>query len=443
MRWSWRADRRRAQDLLPPATDAIVEGSWIAVAYAAIEIAAGQTLRLGLISFALAALVGIAVARRPGVRPEGADRIVRLAGGVALGIVGWLASPDLGGWMLGLAFVRGTAHGAPWLDDLVVARILRRGLPGLAVPWLVSIAVGAPDRTAFVEAAFPSTLLFVAAGLFGTGLTRLEALGAEAGLDWRANRAWLALAAGVAGLVALAGIPAAFLLGEPLDALLRAFARPLADLLGAIVPVVSAVLAPLMAPLDALLSTRPNLPNPPAVPTGPPGAGAMPGGPAGIAGSIGPVAFALILAGLVVAVAAVRRRIAHLPAAADMPELPREERTIVLPSGSIRIPHLRLPRVARRRRPATATAAYVALLADLEGSAAARLRSESPASHARRLRPLGLDGLRLGRLAADYQLERYAGRPLTAQETRRAIDRWRRLRHGPVVRGGPSDGGRD
>jgi hypothetical protein len=79
--------------------------------------------------------------------------------------------------------------------------------------------------------------------------------------------------------------------------------------------------------------------------------------------------------------------------------------------------------------PTDAAAAYVTLMRDLAARPmVARAAGESPAEHARRLRSAGIGKPGLDLLAADYELARYAGRPITAGETRRAIARWQRLR---------------
>jgi hypothetical protein len=58
----------------------------------------------------------------------------------------------------------------------------------------------------------------------------------------------------------------------------------------------------------------------------------------------------------------------------------------------------------------------------------AREPAEPPATHAARIREAGVTDPRAALLAADYQLEHYALRSLSAPETARALLRERRLR---------------
>jgi multisubunit Na+/H+ antiporter MnhC subunit len=83
----------------------------------------------------------------------------------------------------------------------------------------------------------------------------------------------------------------------------------------------------------------------------------------------------------------------------------------------------------RRREPRDATAAYVALMADLERHRSVRRDpAETPAEHASRLRAEDRAGLMLDLLAADYALVRYGGKELSPREHDRALGRWRSLR---------------
>ena len=73
-------------------------------------------------------------------------------------------------------------------------------------------------------------MLFAGAGLLALGLARLEALAIASGVDWRRNRAWLLLLGGVVLLVLAVAIPAALLVGEPLEQILGGLAGPFAAL---------------------------------------------------------------------------------------------------------------------------------------------------------------------------------------------------------------------
>jgi hypothetical protein len=98
-----------------------------------------------------------------------------------------------------------------------------------------------------------------------------------------------------------------------------------------------------------------------------------------------------------------------------------EVRATELPTPQLRMPRIHLPQ--RAHAPRTAREAYLAVLHLLAGTDAARAVDETPAEHARRV-----GSSDVSRLAADYQLDAFGGRALTAPEERRALDRWRRVK---------------
>ena len=419
--------RTRVIGLLPSAAIALAEGAWVAVVYAALDVVllAGHA-PLGLWPFVIAAGLGIVVARAAG-NQDARLGVARLALVLVLAFVaGSLFSTLLAGrpisrptdllnagaLMTLVAVWRGTAHWRPEEDDLSLSTLLGIGVPALTVPFVVAVAVSESQRQDFLAVALPGTLLFVAAGLAGIGLTRLAALGRETGADWRTNRSWLALLASlVAGLLIVA-VPAALLVGAPLSAIF------------------GWLIDPLRAALDAGAAVIRDLATATGYPVPPPGPPeAVPGTPVVLPfGAPAPFAILFpvaILAILVVAVLVVTRG--------------RRDARRVLPAGvadeesGLKLPHISLPAVRlpslrlRRRppRPRTASEAYLATLEGLHGSAS-RSRSESPRGHARRVeRQLGW---RFGMLAADYELERYAGAELTGAETKRALRRAVELR---------------
>ena len=118
------------------------------------------------------------------------------------------------------------------------------------------------------------------------------------------------------------------------------------------------------------------------------------------------------------------------PGVNDTPVGPLTEREFRLPTVTMRRPRVPLPR--RNPQPTSASAAYVAFLADLAAvgsySDLARRPDEPPATHAARLRAGGFAHPAADLLAADYALERYALREVTPAETRRALRRRERLR---------------
>lgn len=414
--------------LLPASAAAIAEGAWIAVVYDALQSGlSGTGGTLGLWAFVAIAAVAMFVVRVAPSGPAHVGAVTALVLGT--GVAGWMSDPAvraivadgrLGdlvtagwGWLLALAAWRGTRHRDPSTDDAVVAPLLTWIVPGLAIPWL--IGSGSSERQAFVDAALPATLLFVAAGLIAVGLTRLEALGHLVGVDWRRNRAWLSMLVAVAGLVVLIAIPATWLLNASAEASMR-------TLLGPAVAVADAV-AGMAAPVEDAIGGF--------LPGGSPGQPAFP--PAGAPTSSWATWIdAVVLTGVFLVMVGVLLVFRRIMTSQSRPEQPRPEvemRYAVppppLPGG---LGWIRLPRLGLRREPVprTASEAYLVVLDRFEPDE--RLRrtpSESPAAHARRLRDMGAGTLSLDLLAADFELERYRGATLTPSESRRAIERAR------------------
>lgn len=423
----------RLLGLLPTAATASAEGAWIAVVYAALQlgVARGQ-LVLSPWAFATAAWVGIVAGRR--IRGRAAPTMT-VGFAVAAGLAGWLADPTAramvattawtgsfaqhgAGWLVGFAVWRGTRHGDPAIDDLVVSSLLAWAVPLLAVPWLVGTATASRQR--FVDAALPATLLFVAAGLVAIGLARLDTLERAVGVDWRRNRTWLALLVGVVGLVVAIGTPIAFLLGASLEAIGRTVLGPL----GAVVTGLGAVVVPIGEGIGRVVGLLVGPAGPAPSATLPPRGPAIPPIPDWVG-----TAVAAVLGLAMLALALVLRRLTGGgPRTVRWKTLKTEERRIVLPVFALRLPTVRVPRfrLVRAPRPRTASDAYFAALRDLDRDGRlARTPAESPAAHARRLRVAGVGALSFDLLAADFELERYAAVTLTAAETRRAIRRSR------------------
>jgi hypothetical protein len=237
----------------------------------------------------------------------------------------------------------------------------------------------------------------------------------------------------VLGVMLLIAIPAAYLIGAPIVLLAAGLLGPLSFILGPIgfvfgkiIEFVFLLLTPFIDLLQGLLGRRP-----PDQPPANPGQGPLVppevqnGDQSMLAFVVALIVVALILAGLFYLVL----RLTYRPRTRDeaAPEAPLEEREFRLPTLRFRRPHLGLP--ARHPRPTTASGAYLAFLADLQGAPdLARRPEEPPATHAARLRAAGFGDRRAGLLAADYQLERYALRDLPPRETARAVRRWEALR---------------
>ena len=371
----------------------------------------------GLAVIYVAAVLGI------GAMAAGPDLVSGLPGSIADQSAAWLAA---------VAVFRGTRHVDRVDDDLVVTGLLQWGLLLLVVPWILGTTGGEAVRSVFIGLAFPATLLFGAAGLLAIGLARLETLAALSGLDWRRNRAWLLLLAGVLlGMTAIA-VPGAFLLGEPLGELANVAAGPLSILLtpfAEVARILIMVIFFLLGPIIDWLQSirRPPQPQQPS-PVG--GSGVLPPDqttqePAGALIAV-LVVLAAIAAVIVIALV-LRASYRRAPLVDGGSDGVFEER-------EFRVPHLgfhapRLPWLRSRRRPTTASGAYVAFLSELDRAPdLARRPDEAPAMHASRIREAGFEDPRAALLAADYQLERYALADLGPRETSRALRRFTRLR---------------
>ena len=431
---SWRADGLLTLLAL------VAEGAWLAVVYAAVQVViGGQAPLLGTFELTIAAAVAALLARRGVLDPDGRP-LTFFAATVAAGVVGWLVSPDPrellaggnlagaiglhpGGWLVAVAFLRGIGRGLE-VDDRAVTRLVLWGTPGLALPWIAGQLAPQPLRGVFVEQAFVASLTFVSAGFMAAGLARLQVIGQETGVDWRENRSWLGLLVGVLAMVLAIGVPAAYLLGLPIDTVARGLLGPLGTLLGYMVLVVLIPLAWVAGLLtQALLSLGLRLPAP---------AGAQSTGQPfrlpetydfeqvrGGLLTVGIFWVLVLLLAVIVGRTWLRRRSRRTARAAS------EERFIHLPETRLR---LGLPRLGLRRRrhpaaPHDAVSAYLAALELFDPGELMRREAESPLSHARRV-----TDRQLSLLAADYALARYGGRALTRLEHLRALGRWRGLR---------------
>jgi hypothetical protein len=409
----------RVLALLPAAAVCLAEAAWIAVVAGVWSAAApGGPPAFGLWGLAAFVGLGLGVARSPRIRATGRATLIvavvaGLAGvmaGAAAGLGSSAASTGIGAFGA-LAVWRGSRHGDPNSDDDVTSALLRVGVPGLAIPWLIG-AAGSANRDAFIAAALPATLLFVAASLVAVGLTRLEALSAESGLDWASNRAWLFLLGGVVAGLALVSVPATLLLGAPVGEVVRGMLAPFAaavDVVGSVVAggLAAAGVAPAPPADPATVGPSPRLSLPPW----------------------GPIALSLLALGVVVVGAVAAAAWRGRGARRDAPVAPRvrEERHVELHLPRLALPSLPWSRLrVIRRRPDSVTGAYLATLDGLARRDLGRAGDESPRAHARRLRDAV--GWRLGFLAADYELERYGARTVTPRERRRALLRARWLR---------------
>lgn len=468
-------------EMVPAVLDALAEGAWIAVFYRLMAIAADERPTFGLPSLALVVAGGLILGRLlraragdapsgslPGrssgsplggsVAPRASAVALALAIAAATAIAGWLASPGVrealtrtdlaaavsrhpGGWLVGLAVLRGLAHAGSGDVEASAVRGIRLGLPILIVVWLAGSLVAPAQQPAFRGDALPNTVVFMVAGLLGLGLDGLRAQARLGGFDWRANRGAPALLTVVVGLMVVLAVPAALVLGQPLIELLLALARPaigvvLLILLIRTAPRAVAFAGPWAALAFAIVIFFRLLGVEPADVaktvqqlqqalqlTPPPDSGGSTGDLPAITAWLVAIAAAGVL--VLIVRAWLRRRAAAM--AADV----FEERSVVLEATRVRWPRLSLgwrQRLAMPR-PGDAVSAYRAALTALAMDPDLRRgAAESPAEHGARLRDWDPAGAPLRRLAADYELARFGGRELSGREEARALRRWQRVR---------------
>ena len=426
---------------LLPVLAIVAEGAWLTVVYIAVETAIdGRPPLLGTLELAAAAGLFAVAVRRRWLRPDEAP-LRFYAALLAVGLVGWLWSAEArapalrgevasavglhpGGWLLLIAAMRGVGRGVE-IDDRALTRLVLVGVPALAVPWTLGQLGSGELRPTFVEGAFVGSLTFVATGFMAAGLARLSEIGRETGVDWRRNRSWLGTVLGVLALVLAIGLPAAWLLGLPVDAVARGLVGPVVSLIGyaflalafvaaigsaALYEVLSRIGIVLPAPmtadeLDRLPEVREYT----------------------IDQLQGPLATIAIVWLLVAVLAIVVIRTWIRRRARGVAHGIREERRIVFPQRAFRlkVPSLAVSRGRKSISAADGATAYLAALGELEAHRqdAARRPTETPRDHARRV---AIGEIRL--LQADYALARYRGRALTPAEDRRAVARFSRLR---------------
>ena len=179
----------------------IAEASWIAVIAGLLDAFTLHEPVTGVPELLLAAIAGVVAARVLG--PRLGDRWSRVAVGLAAlaGLIGWLTSPNLvgspGGWLAGVAFVRGMAHARLPVDPQRIGTLLAVGVPGLAIAAILGGMVTEPWRGDFREAAQAQVLLFLVTGVSALALARLGEAGGGARIDARRNPAWLMLLGGL------------------------------------------------------------------------------------------------------------------------------------------------------------------------------------------------------------------------------------------------------
>ncbi len=435
-----------------PVVQCLAEGGLLAVVAAAIQALFGEPPIIGPLEFAILAGIGMAWARRTSRRTAAWEAFGLPAIAVAAGTVCWLLAPEVrialiegdlqaavaahaGGWIGAAAVYRGHVHHSREEDEEIQDALMRWGLPLLAGAWLIGDLAarnGGPLLDdAFTAVAFIGSLVFIGSGVLALGLARLEAVRG----DGPGGGSWFGFALVVALGMTVIGIPAALVLGVPLEMLVVAALAPIRVIGAFLVLVLSPVV--LVAALLADL-VRGVLP---------PGFGVggleLPQIDPGVTQPSSPlpgILFYLVVGAIIaLELAAValylwwrwreRREIEAL-----LSEV-HEERTVVFD---------RAPRPPRPARPAAAprqdrhdpVGAYLLALDALAADGRwPRHPAESPRQHLARLSG-GADagpgghspvGDAMARLAAAYQLVRYGGRSLTDAERRRSAARLTRV----------------
>jgi len=423
----------------------LLEAAWITLVYVLVEsLTRAAEAPLSMLAFAGAALAGIAFARRTARGDPHAYRTLLAIIAVCLALIGWLlpvgaaASQVLddpaiafalhpGGILLGLAFVRGTAHTTDHADERIAEVALGPGLAGVAGCWVLLAASGGTGTAWVVDVASAATVTFVTTALLSIGLARLADL-RGAGVRGADRRIWDGVLVGVvAGLLAIA-LPLAMVLGLPLGGAVRGVAEAIAQLLVvAATPFiwVGAILAWILyLAFEFVRRAAGGTATDPGTVIDIPLIDIQglfgPGNRSDLALGVIPLIVAIVVA-FVLFRALIRR-----PRQAVVDGAVVEVREAEMPTG-MRFPRPRLPARGRQHAPRTASEAYVASLEVLaRWPTLARLAVETPADHARRLRDAPI-GPPLSLLAADYALVEFGRRTLTRSEHRRALERWRRL----------------
>jgi hypothetical protein len=428
----------------PVALVIVAEAAWISVVGGLLQEFAFREPILGIPATAAFVAAGILLARVLGQRLAGRWPVVALALIVAAGVIGWLASPaarlaladgvgpavavNPGGWMAGLALLRGFAHAELPLLEGTIGRLLGLGVPFLAVAAILGGVIGEPIRGRFLADTLGASITFIVAATLSLAFTRLTAIDGDSGLDWRRNPAWLGLAVGLLVVAVGVAVPLSDVAGIAIQSVLAIALVPML-VIGFLVGldrmtrrVLSVVLAAAVIMLVAfrIFGGQTVVPSPlQGITSGqdrPSVADQLMTISLGGLLLIAAVVSILILAGVWLQ----RTR----PPESDLVEWRTIDRGEETP-----VPRRRRRRFGRRPEPIGAAAAYVALIHDIDGHPDVRRRlAETPAEHAARLRSDGRAPLSLDLLAADYALARYGGVDLPPREDVKAVSRWRSLR---------------
>ncbi len=414
----------------------LAEGGWLSVIYAALAVVAERRIpALGPLEMAALVGLGALVAGRTRDVP-GLGAVLLAALAIAGGVAGWLVT-DMAftGLLAGVAVLRG-ARIEPDRDAAASFEVLLlAAVPAVGVVWAVTLGAAEPELIdQFSATALWGTILLISAGSMGMGLTRLNRLQGSTA-DRPTRRAWQLLVVAVGVAIVPLALPFGLASGIPIASLVAPLGRPIEIVFGWLVDLFTFMASLLLALLGLIFKpgTQPVEAPPPGPPPPPIGAGDV-AHQDPLMGTIIAIVLLILFGAAIIAGALFYARwlIARPGRPGEArPEVTRDvERAIVHPATLRPAGRQHAPRRSRLGRPHDAVSAYLAALAELSPFAdLARATTETPAAHSTRLRTAAAPvAPAMSRLAADYQLVRYAQRPLSAAEDRRALSRLERIR---------------
>ena len=195
---------------LPLGLAIVAEAAWISVVGGLFQEYALRDASLGILALVGFVAFGVLAARLIGMRLGARWPLVAAVLCLAGGAVGWLSSPHAlallraglsgdalaanpAGWLAALAIARGFAHARLPLSEQTLAHLLGLGVPGLAFAAVLGGMVAEPFRGRFLNDAIVASIVFATSATLALALTRLTAVGADSGFDWRRNPWWVAL----------------------------------------------------------------------------------------------------------------------------------------------------------------------------------------------------------------------------------------------------------
>jgi hypothetical protein len=424
----------------------IAEAGWITVLYSAASVIVNHAPPvLGPFEMAGFAAIGALIAAW-GRSHEEMGPVVLIVAVMLGGVAGWLLSADarallpdtaaafpvhLVGWLAGVAVLRGALVSTGPRAAAQLESLMRTVPPALGIIWAYTTFAARQELwLPFAITAMWGTVAFLSAALVGIGIARLNDLHADVA-DPRERRAWRWLVIGVGFGVVPIAIPVGILSGIPLSSMLSPVVGPAQWLIGLlviplsfIVWILSEILRPVAGPLGEFLDElQKRMAN-----RLPPDASE----PNTIGTILGLLVWILTIVVVLIAIFVFAQWLLKRNKG-PLDELDSSAhdivRDIVIPVRDVK-PATAGRRPRRRGTPHDVVAAYVAALGEMEGDPTyARQPAETPAQHAARIRRAGAAGAPdLARLAAGYQLARYAARPISALENLRALGRFQRIR---------------